>query len=65
MNPNSGSRRARTVFRSIVGPVFRAAGIKTVVRETQFAGHGQEMAEGLTLQELEGIDGADLAARRA
>ena len=57
LNPHSGARSARTVYQRIVSPVFRAAGVKTTLRETEYAGHAQRMVEGLQLEDVEGIDG--------
>jgi hypothetical protein len=56
----SGARRASTVYDRIVRPVFRASGCKTSVRETEYAGHAQQMVEALGLDDVEGIDGGPL-----
>lgn len=57
LNPNSGRRQGRRVWRRLAEPVFAAAGIKTRVWETRRAGHAHDMVVGLTAQQLQGIDG--------
>lgn len=57
LNPNSGHRQGRRVWRRLAEPVFAAAGIKTRVWETRGPGHASEMVAGLTAQQLQGIDG--------
>ena len=58
LNPNSGHRRAPSLYRRVVAPLFAAAGIRAAVRETQRPGHAHDMVAQLTARELDGIDGA-------
>ncbi|KAL4423103.1 hypothetical protein ABPG77_004786 [Micractinium sp. CCAP 211/92] len=57
LNPNSGHRQGRRVWRRLAEPVLAAASIKTRVWETCGPGHASEMVAGLTAQQLQGIDG--------
>ncbi len=57
LNPAGGARRARRVYKSVVAPVFAAAGISVALHETQWAGHARSIVEGLRVEELACYDG--------
>lgn len=57
INPVGGSRKASKVFERVVAPVFARAQIETDVRDTQFAGHAQDMLMDMSVEELESLDG--------
>jgi len=45
LNPNAGSRQARTLYDSIVRPVLALGGVDVQVVETRHAGHAAEIME--------------------
>ena len=57
INPYGGKRDAVEVYNRQVAAVFEKAGIKTVVKETQFAGHALSLLMDMSVDELSGYDG--------
>lgn len=62
LNPNAGARQGRRIYQRVVAPLFQAAGIRLMVRETKRPAHAHVMAAGLTAEQLRGIDGGWAAA---
>ena len=54
VNPHGGNRRGLSVLESIK-PVFEAAGAELDIRVTTHAGHAQELARTLNLEEYDGF----------
>ncbi|KAK9833420.1 hypothetical protein WJX81_003514 [Elliptochloris bilobata] len=57
VNPFGGARRARRTWQRTAEPILEAAGARSVVVETERAGHARELVEGLSAAELESYDG--------
>lgn len=57
INPFGGKRQAEDVYNRHVAPVFERAGIKTVVRRTQFGGHARSLLLDMSAAELSAYDG--------
>jgi len=54
INPHSGLRQGSQILDDVL-PIFANAGIKLDIQKTTHAGHGDEMAELMTLQDVDGI----------
>lgn len=57
INPFGGKRKAEEVYTRHVAPVFERAGIKTVVKRTQFGGHARSLLLDMSASELSSFDG--------
>lgn len=57
LNPNSGHRKAGSLYRRVVAPALSGAGIRVVVRETQHVRHAQDIAAQLSAEQVAAIDG--------
>lgn len=65
LNPRSGYRQARRLYRRTVAPAFAAAGIKACVRETRGTGHARDIVARLDAQQVAGIDGERPGGQRS
>lgn len=54
MNPHSGLRQGPQILDDVL-PIFANAGINLDIQKTTHAGHGDEMAELMSLQDVDGI----------
>eukprot|EP00775_Hariotina_reticulata_P013622 gene13622-13748_t len=57
VNPFGGKRRARQTWQKIAAPVLAAAGVRCQVVETRHQGHAESVLRGLSLEQLQLLDG--------
>lgn len=57
VNPYGGRQKARVVWKKISAPVFAAACVQCQVIETTCQGHAEGFIKGLSLQQLQQLDG--------
>ena len=57
INPYGGKRQGVDVYNTHVAPVLERAGIKTVVKRTQFGGHARSLILDMPSSELDMFDG--------
>lgn len=57
VNPFGGKRQARRTWTKLAEPILSAAGVQCDLVETQHQGHAEELVCGLTLEQLQELDG--------
>ncbi|KAJ7201988.1 hypothetical protein O6H91_Y491500 [Diphasiastrum complanatum] len=55
VNPFSGKKGAQSVYKAVVEPLLKAAGIHITLRETKFQRHAEELVKSLNLTQFDGI----------
>ncbi|XP_076056284.1 ceramide kinase [Oratosquilla oratoria] len=55
INPVGGRRKARSIYRKKVAPLFRRAAIATSVAQTEYQGHGTDILLRTSLERVDGV----------